>query len=201
MNPHLQLLCFLLWVNHSLCFPKNRKMWNSLDMAIGNLPNIVDVYSGERSLGKMGWPEINSLVKAILNQLEVAQDNMMELKDDFEDHSVGFISTIVILGFLSIFAMVLICLNSVRLRKLFGRVKNGLPPSLDGVRRNLQEFIKIRKMSVGELTHPPAPNSQGFGQPNLFYGNGNLLPPGYAYNLSHGAPNGSQVPNAPPQSG
>ena len=122
--------------------------------------------------------------------------------NDFENHSVGFISTIVILGFLSIFAMILICLNSVRLRKLFGRVKNGLPPSLDGVRRNLQEFIKIRKMSVGELTHPPAPNSQGFGQANLFYDNRNLYPPGYIppCNLSHGAPNGGRA-NAPPQSG
>ena len=54
----------------------------------------------------MGWPEINSLVKEILNQLEVAEDNVMELKDDFENHSVGFISTIVILGFFSIFAMI-----------------------------------------------------------------------------------------------
>ena len=88
MYPHLQLLCFLLLVNHSLSFPKNRKMLNFLDMAIGNFPNIVDIYSGERSVAKMGWPEINSLGKAILNQLEVAQDNMMELKDDFENHSV-----------------------------------------------------------------------------------------------------------------
>ena len=89
--------------------------------------------------------------------MEEIDDEVMELKNDVESHGVAYISTVVVVGLMVAGALILIFLNFARLMELFGKAGSGLPSNLVGIRRNLQEFIKIRKMSVGETEGPQNP--------------------------------------------
>ena len=139
--------------------PKGRraKIWDGAAIALAAVPDVVGLYQGKTSLGSMTWPQINNLVKGVISQTEEIDDDVMGLKEGFESHGIAYISTVVVLGLMVVGALVLICLNFARLRELFGKARNGLPSNLEGIRKTLQEFVKIRKMSVGDVEGPQNP--------------------------------------------
>ena len=81
---------------------------------------------------------------------------------------MGFVGATVTLGLFSALALLLLCLFAMRTRKGAIKPRGGTHPTsnLENIRRNLQEFHKIRKMSVGESTaHLNAPNYHNPGYP------------------------------------
>ena len=108
-----------------------------------------------------------------------------EMKREFENHALSFIGVTVSLALFTVLALILLCLLALRMRRKTANPRgNSLPvSSLEGIRRNLQEFHRIRKMSVGEgSNHLNTTNyyNPGFNphyNQNLSLNNG---PPNYA---------------------
>lgn len=105
----------------------------------------------------MTWPQINDLVKRVVSQID---DVSEEVKRAFENHASNYVATVVVLTPLAMAALLLVAFNFVRPRHPFGKVKKGFPSNVEVVRKNLQEFVKIWKMSVGKVnldTHQSPP--------------------------------------------
>ena len=98
--------------------------------------------------------DINSLVKDVIGEVDHISEDLDEVKDEFQEHAIGFVGATVTLSLRSARALLLPCLFAMKMRKKIGKPIGGNFPTsnLENIRRNLQEFAKIRKMSVGETT-------------------------------------------------
>ena len=137
------------------CYPasKRGRMWNTVDTLASEVLHVVDLLDGRTSIGKMSWRDINSLVKDVIGGVDHISEDLDEVKDEFQEHAIGFLGAIVTLSIFSALALLLLCLFAMKMRKRTGRPGGTFPTSnLESIRRNLQEFHKIRKMSVGETT-------------------------------------------------
>ena len=195
----IQKIVFLqiLFYNICCCYPtsKRSRIWETVDKLTSELPNVVSLLHGRTSLSKMSWTDINSLVKSVIGEVDDISQDLGEMKEEFEDHAMGFIGVTVTLALFSALALLLLCLLAIRMRKRVAKSRGGTFPvsNLEGIRRNLQEFHRIRKMSVGEgSNHLNATNyyNPGFnthynqnlplnnGPPNYApQGSGQILPP------------------------
>ena len=96
-------------------------MWEAVDNVASDLPYMVDLLKGKTSIGKLSWPEINTLVKNVIGQVEDISEDVEEVKDEFEEHAMGLVGATVTLSIFSAVALVLICLFAMRMRKRRGR--------------------------------------------------------------------------------
>ena len=162
---------------------KRGRMWNTMDKLASELPHVVNLLDGRASIGEMSWRDINSLVKDVIGEVDHISEDFEEVKDEFQEHAIGFVGATVTLSMLSVLALLLLCLFAMKMRKKTGKPRGGTLPTsnLESIRRNLQEFAKIRKMSVGETTahlqnasnyHNPGYNP--YFNPNLPLANGTL---------------------------
>ena len=53
----------------------------------------------------MTWPQINSLVKGVIAQMEDIDEDVTELKEGFENHGIAYISTVVVLSLVAVAAL------------------------------------------------------------------------------------------------
>ena len=174
-------------------------MWEAMDNVASDIPYMVDLLKGKTSIGKLSWPEINTLVKNVIGQVEDVSENVEEVKDEFEEHAMGFVGATVTLSLFSALALLLNCLFAIRMRNRRGRSRSNTGPptsNLENIRRNLQEFVKIRRMSMGSLPIP-LQSTSSYHNPGFnpyFNSNGppNYVPP-QGYNQAMVAP-----PAAPP---
>ena len=99
---------------------------------------MVSLLHGRTSLGKMSWTDINSLVKNVIGEVDDISQDLGEMKEEFEDHAMGFIGATVTLGLFSALALLLLCLFAMRLRKGAMKPRGGsLPTSnLENIRRS-----------------------------------------------------------------
>ena len=127
------------------------KIWNTVDKLASELHNVVDLLNGRTSIEKMSWTDINSLVKHVIGEVDHISEDLEEVKDEFQEHAIGFVGATVTLSLLSALALLLLCLFAMKMRKKFGKPRGGTLPTsnLESIRRNLQEVAKIRKLSVG----------------------------------------------------
>ena len=152
----IQKIAFLqiLFYNICCCYPTSRRgrIWETVDKLTSELPNVVSLLHGCTSLGKMSWTDITALVKNVIGEVDDISQDLGEMKEEFEDHAMGFIGVTVTLDLFSALAHLLLCHFAIRMRKGVTKPRGGTFPvsSLEGIRRNLQEFHRIRKMSVGE---------------------------------------------------
>ena len=147
---------FLCSLCHGYTASRKGRIWDTVDKLASELPNVVDLLNGRTSIGKMSWADINSLVKHVIGEVDHISEDLGEVKDEFQDHAMGFVGATVTLSLFSALALLLLCLLAMKMKKKFGRPRSGTLPTsnLERIRRNLQEFAKIRKMSVGETTAP-----------------------------------------------
>ena len=181
------------------CSPasKRNRMWEAVDKLSSELPSVISLLHGHTSLSKMSWSDINSLVKSVIGEVDDISQDLGKMKGEFEDHALGFIGVTVTLALFTVLALLLLCLLAIRMRRRAAKSRGGSFPvsSLEGIKKNLQEFHRIRKMSVGEgSNHLNTTNyyNPGFNphyNPNLPLNNG---PPNYV------APQGSGQALPPP---
>ena len=180
----MQILLFSLCCGYTAS--RRGKMWDTVDKLASELPHVVDLLNGRTSTGKMSWRDINSLVKDVIGEVDHISEDLDEVKDKFQEHAIGFVGATVTLSLLSALPLLLLCLFAMKMRNKSGKPRGGTLPTsnLKSIRRNLQEFAKIRKMSVGETTahlqnasnyHNPGYNP--YFSPNLPLSNG---PPNYS---------------------
>ena len=115
-------------------------MWEAVDNIDSDLPYMVDLLKGKTSIGKLSWPEINTLVKNVIGQVDDVSENVEEVKDDLEQHAMGFVGATVTLALFSGLALLLICLFAMRMRKKRGRSRSNTGPptsNLENIRRTL----------------------------------------------------------------
>ena len=156
MKMIIQKIVFLemYFYNICCCYPvsKRNRMWEAVDKLSSELPSVISLLHGHTSLSKMSWSDINSLVKSVIGEVDDISQDLGEMKGEFEDHALGFIGVTVTLALFTVLALLLLCLLAIRMRKRVAKSRDGSFPvsSLEGIRKNLQEFHRIRKMSVGE---------------------------------------------------
>ena len=187
----------MYFYNICYCYPVSKKsrMWDSVNQLSSQLPNVISLLQGHTSLSKMSWTDINGIVKSVLGEMDDMSHDLGEMKGEFENHALSFIGVTVSLALFTVLALILLCLLALRMRRKTAKSRgNSLPvSSLEGIRRNLQEFHRIRKMSVGERGsnhlnttsyYNPAFNphynqnlSLNSGPPNYIPGPGQALPP------------------------
>ena len=176
---------FLCSLCHGYTASRKGRIWDTVDKLASELPNVVDLLNGRTSIGKMSWADINSLVKHVIGEVDHISEDLGEVKDEFQDHAMGFVGATVTLSLFSALALLLLCLLAVKMKKKFGKPRSGTLPTsnLESIRRNLQEFAKIRKMSVGETTAPlhnasnyHNPGYNPYFNPNLPMANGTYAP-------------------------
>ena len=142
MKSIIQKIVFLqiLFYNICCCYPTSRRgrIWETVDKLTSELPNVVSLLHGRTSLGKMSWTDINSLVKNVIGEVDDISQDLGEMKEEFEDHAMGFIGATVTLGLFSALALLLLCLFAMRLRKGAMKPRGGsLPTSnLENIRRS-----------------------------------------------------------------
>ena len=177
---------FLCSLCHGYTASRKGRIWDTVDKLTSELPNVVDLLNGRTSIGKMSWADINSLVKHVIGEVDHISEDLGEVKDEFQGHAMGFVGATVTLSLFSALALLLLCLLAVKMKKKFGKPRSGTLPTsnLESIRRNLQEFAKIRKMSVGETTAPPPqcfklpqPWLQSLFQPKSAHGQWDLCSP------------------------
>ena len=100
----------ILFYNMCYCYPTSRRgrIWETVDKLTSELPNVVSLLHGRTSLGKMSWTDINSLVKNVIGEVDDISQDLGEMKEEFEDHAMGFIGATVTLGLFSALALLLI---------------------------------------------------------------------------------------------
>ena len=184
---------------HGLTSPSKRgRIWEAVDSVSSDLPYMVDLLKGKTQIGRLSWSEINTFVKNLIGQVDEVSESVGEVQEDLEEHAMGFVGATVTLDLFSGLIFLLICLFAVRMRKKRGRSRSNTPPTsnLENIRRNLQEFVKIRRMSMGSLpislqgtSSYQTPGFNPYFNPN---GPPNYVPP-QGYNQAMAAP-----PAAPP---
>ena len=150
-------------------------MWDSVNQLSSQLPNVMSLLQGHTSVSKLSWTDINGIVKSVLGEMDDMSHDLGEMKGEFENHALSFIGVTVSLALFTVLALILLCLLALRIRRKNAKSRgNSLPVSnLEGIRRNLQEFHRIRKMSVGEGSNPL--NAANYHNPGINpYYNSNL---------------------------
>ena len=177
------------------CYPVSKKsrMWDSVNQISSQLPNVISLLQGHTSLAKMSWSDINGIVKSVLGEIDDMSHDLGEMKGEFENQALSFIGVTVSLALFTVLALILLCLLALRMRRKTAKSRGNSFPvsSLEGIRRNLQEFHRIRKMSVGEgSNHLNTTNyyNPGFNphyNQNLSLNSGppNYIPPGPGQSL------------------
>ena len=86
----------------------------------------------------MSWTDINSLVKSVIGEVDDISQDLGEMKEEFEDHVMGFIGVTVTLALFTVLALLLLCLLAIRMRKRVAKSRSGTFPvsNLEGIRRN-----------------------------------------------------------------
>ena len=155
----LMLVQYGTWIQVAVAAPKGRrvKFGEGIATVLTNVPEVVELLNGKTSLGSMSWTQINSLVKGVMNQVERIGEEVEETKNEVMHHGMAYIVTVVTLSLIVTATLLLICLHSAKIKMLIGRARQGIPSNLEGIRRNMQEFVKIRKMSVGDIENSPPP--------------------------------------------
>ena len=183
---------------HGWTSPRKRgRIWEAVDSVSSDLPYMVDLLKGKTSIGRLSWSEINTFVKNLIGQVDEVSESVGEVQEDLEEHAMGFVGATVTLALFSGLILLLICFFAVRMKKR-GRTRSNTPSTsnLENIRRNLQEFMKILRMSIGSLPIPLQGTSsyQNPGFNPYFNSNGppNYVPP-QGYNQAMVAP-----PAAPP---
>ena len=181
-------------------------MWDSVNQLSSQLPNVISLLQGHTSLSKMSWTDINGIVKSVLGEMDDMSHDLGEMKGEFENHALSFIGVTVSLALFTVLALILLCLLALRIRRKAAKSRgNSLPVSnLEGIRRNLQEFHRIRKMSVGEgSNHLNTTNyyNPGFNphyNQNLSLNSGppNYIPPGPGQSLPPSSNGSSSRPGS-----
>ena len=160
------------------------------------------------------------LVTGLLRQMEGLGAEVYEVKEGIESYGTVYITTATILWLGCLCTLLLTCPHSARLKQTLSKVRQGLPPTLEAVRRNVQELVRICRISIGALegpnqqgpnrhlnhnlypTIPPPPyGGQILANQNIQY-NGNQIPATqtiYGYTSPQCAP-GPGIPTTPPQS-
>ena len=185
----------MYFYNICYCYPVSKKsrMWDSVNQLSSHLPNVISLLQGHTTLNKMSWTDINSLVKSVIGEMDDMSHDLGEMKGEFENHALSFIGVTVSLALFTVLALILLCLLALRMRRKTAKSRGNSFPvsSLEGIRRNLQEFHRIRKMSVGEgSNHLNTTNyyNPGFNphyNQNLSLNSGppNYIPPGPGQSL------------------
>ena len=65
----------------------------------------------------MSWTDINNLVKSVIGEVDDISQDLGEMKEEFEDHAMGFIGVTVTLALFSALALLLLCLFAIKRKK------------------------------------------------------------------------------------
>ena len=103
-------------------------------------------------LSGLSWPQITNLVKGIFSEIENLEDSLEDIEENVEysqDVGIGLISTLGIV-------LVLALMGAYKFWERIKRnLKNPFPLSLDGLRKTISEFLRIRNMDIsGGLRQP-----------------------------------------------
>ena len=105
MKMIIQKIVFLqmYFYNICCCYPasKRNRMWEAVDKLSLELSSVISLLHGRTSLSKMSWTDINSLVKNVIREVDDISQDLGEMKEEFEDHGMGFIGATVTLGLFS----------------------------------------------------------------------------------------------------
>ena len=96
-------------------------------------------------LSGLSWPQITNLVKGIFSEIENLEDSLEDIEENVEysqDVGIGLISTLGIV-------LVLALMGAYKFWERIKRnLKNPFPLSLDGLRKTISEFLRIRNMDI-----------------------------------------------------
>ena len=103
-------------------------------------------------LSGLSWPQITNLVKGIFSEIENLEDSLEHIEENVEysqDVGIGLISTLGIV-------LVLALMGAYKFWERIKRnLKNLFPLSLDGLRKTISEFLRIRNKDIsGGLQQP-----------------------------------------------
>ena len=144
----IQKIVFLqiLFYNICRCYPasKRNRIWETVDKLSSELPSVISLLHGRTSLSRMSWTDINNLVKNVIGEVDDISQYLGEMKEEFEDHAMGFIGVTVTLTLYAVLALLLLCLLAIRMRKRVTKSRGGTFPF-----RVLKASEEIYRNSIG----------------------------------------------------
>ena len=134
---------------------------------IGSIPEIKDIYEGRSTVRDLSWLQINNIVVKMLRELDNMWLELEETQDNIESYSTNYIIPVSILAVGCATALLLVCLHFARLRSALTRLRKGIPMNFEYARKNLQDLLKLRKLSVGDLEPSVSKNNQNLPYPSF----------------------------------
>ena len=135
-------------------------------------PQMQTVLYGNANMGTLSWGEITQMYRGLTHQVEMVREEVREAEEwltYLKNTGIGVVTAFSLLVFL---AIVWSFRNWGLIWKIFSKVRNPLPQSstLESVRKNMADFLKIRGMALPEdynLGHraqsPVAPFNSNYG--------------------------------------
>ena len=119
------VLMQILFCNICCCYTasKRGRIWDTVDKLALELPHMVYLLNGRTSIGKMSWRDINSLVKDVIGEVDHISEDLDEVKDEFQEHAIGYVGATVTLSLISALALLLLCLFAMKMRKKLGSLE------------------------------------------------------------------------------
>ena len=124
-----------------------------------------------------------------------------QTQESLETYSTSYIIAVCLLAVCSGTAVVLPCFHFAKLRAALTKLRKGIPVSFETARKSLQDLLKLRKLSVGDLENNISRNNQNLPYtpyPNMnptYFGNPTFNVPNLSYpNPTYGYPTGQAAP-------
>ena len=115
-------------------------------------PQMQSVLYGNSNMGSLSWGEITQMYRVLTHQLEVIRQEVREAEEWFTYLRNTGIGVVTAFSLLVLLAIVWSFRNWGLIRKIFSKIRNPLPQSgtLESVRKNMADFLKIRGMALPE---------------------------------------------------
>ena len=133
-------------------------------------PQMQTVLYGNANMGSLSWGEITQMYRGLTHQVEVVREEVREAEEwltYLKNTGIGVVTAFSLLVFL---AIVWSFRNWGLIRKIVFKIRKPLPQSgtLESVRKNMADFLKIRGMALpedylGHRAQPAAPFNSNYG--------------------------------------
>lgn len=145
---------------------KFSRTWNGVVNVLNTIPEIEDIFSGRTTIGKLSWGQINDSVIKVLKEIDNVSTDLEEAQDSIESHSTNYIVAVCLLAICSVFALFLGCFHFAKLRGALIKFRRGVPVNFASARKNLQELLRLRHLSVGDLKNTIPRHNPNVGYPS-----------------------------------
>lgn len=133
---------------------RNRKFghaWNGMINVVSTIPEIQDIFAGRATIRELSWSQINKIFVKALKEIDHMWKELEEAQNSITSHSTNYIVSVCLLDACSGIALILSCLHFAKLRIALIKFRRGIPINFEGARKSLQELLKLRRLSIGDL--------------------------------------------------